>query len=34
MRSRLGPIIDSAMRRVLGASTFQDVVRDKREELM
>jgi membrane protease subunit HflC len=34
VRSRLGPIIDSAMRRVLGASTFQDVVRDKREELM
>lgn len=34
VRSRLGPIIDSAMRRVLGASTFQDVVRDKREDLM
>ncbi len=34
VRSRLGPIIDSAMRRVLGSSTFQDVVRDKREELM
>lgn len=34
VRSRLGPIIDSAMRRVLGAATFQDVVRDKREELM
>ncbi|CAN1722929.1 Protein HflC [Hyphomicrobium sp. 1Nfss2.1] len=34
VRSRLGPIIDSAMRRVLGGSTFQDVVRDKREELM
>jgi modulator of FtsH protease HflC len=32
--SRLGPIVDSAIRRVLGASTFQDVVRDKREELM
>jgi membrane protease subunit HflC len=34
VRSRLGPIIDSAMRRVLGGSTFQEVVRDKREELM
>lgn len=34
VRSRLGPIIDSAMRRVLGGATFQDVVRDKREELM
>src|ERR1044071_6470343 len=34
VRSRVGPIIDSAMRRVLGAATFQDVVRDKREELM
>ncbi len=34
VRSRLQPIIDSAMRRVLGSSTFQDVVRDKREELM
>ena len=34
VRSRLGPIIDSAMRRVLGGATFQDVVRDKRENLM
>ncbi len=34
VRSRLGPIIDSAMRRVLGAASFQDVVRDKREDLM
>jgi membrane protease subunit HflC len=34
VKSRLGPIVDSAMRRVLGASTFQDVVRDKREDLM
>ncbi len=32
--SRLGPIVDSAIRRVLGAATFQDVVRDKREDLM
>lgn len=34
VRSRLGPIIESALRRALGASTFQDVVRDKREHLM
>jgi len=34
VRSRLGPIIESALRRVLGAATFQDVVRDKRESLM
>lgn len=34
VRSRLGPIIESSMRRVLGATTFQDLVRDKREELM
>ncbi|MFN3624315.1 MAG: protease modulator HflC [Hyphomicrobium sp.] len=34
VRSRLQPIIDSALRRVLGGATFQDVVRDKREELM
>jgi membrane protease subunit HflC len=34
VRSRLGPIVESSLRRVLGASTFQDLVRDKREELM
>ena len=34
VRSRLGPIIDSALRRVLGGATFQEVVRDKREDLM
>jgi modulator of FtsH protease HflC len=34
VRSRLGPIIESALRRVLGGTTFQDVVRDKREDLM
>jgi membrane protease subunit HflC len=34
VRSRLGPIIDSTLRRVLGAATFQEVVRDKRENLM
>jgi membrane protease subunit HflC len=34
VRSRLGPITESALRRTLGASTFQDLVRDRREELM
>jgi membrane protease subunit HflC len=34
VRSRLGPIVESALRRVLGGSTFQDVVRDNREALM
>jgi membrane protease subunit HflC len=34
VRSRLGPIIESALRRVLGAASFQDLVRDKREDLM
>jgi len=34
VRSRLGPIVESALRRALGAATFQDVVKDKREELM
>jgi membrane protease subunit HflC len=34
VRSRLGPIVESAIRRVLGATTFQDLVRDRREELM
>ena len=34
VRSRLGPIIDSALRRVLGGASFQDLVRDKREDLM
>lgn len=34
VRSRLGPIIESATRRALGAATFQDLVRDKREALM
>ncbi|HEY7670243.1 MAG TPA: protease modulator HflC [Hyphomicrobium sp.] len=34
VRSRLGPITESALRRVLGAATFQDVVRDNREQLM
>jgi membrane protease subunit HflC len=34
VRSRLGPVLDSALRRVLGSATFQDLVRDKREALM
>lgn len=34
VRSRLGPIVESSIRRVLGASTFQELVRDKREDLM
>jgi len=34
VRSRLEPIIVSSLRRVLGSSTFQDVVRDRREQLM
>jgi len=34
VRSRLGPIIESSLRRVLGGTTFQEVVRDKREALM
>lgn len=34
VRSRLGPIVESALRRVLGAATFLELVRDKREQLM
>jgi modulator of FtsH protease HflC len=34
VRSRLGPVVESALRRVLGGSTFTDLVRDKREALM
>jgi membrane protease subunit HflC len=34
VRSTLGPIVDSSMRRVLGNATFAEVVRDKREDLM
>ena len=34
VRQTLGPIVDSSLRRVLGGVTFQDVVRDKREDLM
>lgn len=33
-RQRLGNILESALRSALGAATFQDVVRDKREQLM
>jgi len=34
VRSRLGPIIESSLRQVLGSATFVDIVRDKRAELM
>jgi modulator of FtsH protease HflC len=34
VRERLKPIIESSLRRVLGAATFQEIVRDKREDLM
>jgi len=34
VRSRMGPITESALRRTLGSATFQDLVRDKREDLM
>ncbi|MCB1520705.1 MAG: protease modulator HflC [Hyphomicrobiaceae bacterium] len=33
-RQRLGNILESSMRGTLGSSTFQDVVRDKREQMM
>lgn len=33
-RVRLGTFLEAGIRRALGASTFQDVVRDKREALM
>lgn len=32
--SRLGPIVESAVRGVLGGVNFSDIVRDKREDLM
>ncbi len=33
-RVRLGAFLEASIRRALGAATFQDVVRDKREDLM
>ena len=33
-RARLGTFLEAGLRRVLGGSTFQDLVRDRREELM
>lgn len=33
-RQRIGNVLEASVRSVLGASTFQDVVRDKREQLM
>lgn len=34
VRSRVGPILDSSLRRVLGSATFADAVRDRRQALM
>ena len=34
VRTRLGPIVESSLRRVLGSATFSDLVREKREALM
>ncbi len=34
VRTRVGPILDSSLRRVLGSATFADAVRDRREQLM
>jgi membrane protease subunit HflC len=34
VRDRLKPIVESSLRRVLGSATFQEIVRDKREDLM
>ena len=34
VRSRLGPIVESSLRQVLGSASFVDIVRDERDELM
>src|SRR5690606_18122836 len=34
VRSRVGPILDSSLRRVLGSATFAEAVRDNRQGLM
>ncbi len=34
VRPTLGAVVDSSLRQTLGAATFQDIVRDKREDLM
>ena len=34
VRSRMGPILDSSLRRVLGSATFAEAVRDNRQGLM
>lgn len=34
VRQTLGPIVESSLRRVLGSATFQDVVKERREDLM
>jgi membrane protease subunit HflC len=33
-RTRLGPVLEASLRRVLGAASFEEVVRDKRAALM
>lgn len=34
VKSRVGPILDSSLRRVLGSASFADAVRDRRAQLM
>ncbi len=34
VRTRLGPVLDASLRRVVGSAVFTDLVRDKRESLM
>jgi len=34
VKSRVGPILDSSLRRVLGSASFADAVRDRRPQLM
>jgi membrane protease subunit HflC len=34
VRERLKPIMESSLRRVLGGATFQEIVKDRREDLM
>src|SRR6478672_10940982 len=34
VRTRLAPLVEASLRRVLGGATFQDLVRDRRDELM
>jgi membrane protease subunit HflC len=34
VRDRLKPLVESSLRRVLGGATFQEIVKDRREDLM